>query len=253
MAAPTIPEQDHDIGHLTRRPAAAPIGSSRTQHHTREQRIAGLLLSLAGAAILMGSITAEALYPRTFTTHTNTLSHLGATEPPNSVALQPSAAIFDLTMLAAGAMILAGAWLAYRALGRKAILIPTALLGIGVFGVGVFPLTRQGPHTLFALTAFYAGGVAVILASRSTTAPFRQVWMTLGAVALAAITLGIFFLDWGPVARLGEGGIERWNAYPIVLWLVAFGSYLLAAPTAPAPTQAPSPAEENQQGSSMTN
>ena len=26
----------------------------------------------------------------------------------------------------------------------------------------------------------------------------------------------------------GEGGIERWNSYPIVLWLVAYGSYLLA-------------------------
>jgi hypothetical protein len=30
------------------------------------------------------------------------------------------------------------------------------------------------------------------------------------------------------VAELGEGGIERWIVYPIVLWLVAFGSYLLA-------------------------
>jgi hypothetical protein len=28
--------------------------------------------------------------------------------------------------------------------------------------------------------------------------------------------------------RLGEGGIERWIAYPTVLWLVAFGGYLLA-------------------------
>jgi hypothetical protein len=47
-------------------------------------------------------------------------------------------------------------------------------------------------------------------------------------VSLIAITLGIFFLEWGPVAELGEGGIERWNAYPVVLWLVAFGSYLMA-------------------------
>jgi hypothetical protein len=77
----------------------------------------------------------------------------------------------------------------------------------------------------------------VILASRSTTAPFRYLWMTLGAVALAAITVGIFLLDWEPIVRLGEGGIERWNVYPIVLWLVAFGSYLLAAPTAPAPNR----------------
>ena len=37
----------------------------------------------------MGFITAEALYPGVFTTHTNTVSHLGASEPPNSVVLQP--------------------------------------------------------------------------------------------------------------------------------------------------------------------
>lgn len=234
LAARTIPGRDDDVGYPTPRPRVAARGPRSEQHQSRDQRVAGLLLSLAGGAILMASITAEALYPRVFTTHTDTLSHLGATEPPNSVALQPSAAIFDLTMLLAGAMILAGAWLAYRALRRRAGLIPTALLGIGVLGVGIFPLTHQGPHTLFALTAFYAGGIAVILASRITTAPFRYVWMTLGAIALVAITLGIFLPEWTPIARLGEGGIERWNAYPIVLWLVAFGSYLMAAPTAAA-------------------
>jgi hypothetical protein len=31
-----------------------------------------------------------------------------------------------------------------------------------------------------------------------------------------------------PVMTFGEGGIERRNAFSIVLWLVAFGSYLLA-------------------------
>ncbi|MGZ5329170.1 MAG: DUF998 domain-containing protein [Actinomycetota bacterium] len=194
----------------------------------RELRIAGLLLSLAGIGILMGSITAEALYPGRFSTHTNTLSHLGASEPPNSVVLQPSAAIFDITMVVTGAMIVAAAWFLHRALGRKGVTVPLALLGIGVFGVGVFPLNHLAPHTIFALLAFVAGGVGAILASRIAEAPFRGLWTILGVVSLVAITLGIFFLEWGPVAALGEGGIERWNAYPVVLWLVAFGSYLIA-------------------------
>ena len=210
-------------------------GSRAAQRPSRDARIAGVLLSLAGAAILMGFITAEALYPGVFTTHTNTVSHLGASEPPNSVVLQPSAAIFDITMLVTGAMILAGAWFAYRALRRKAVLVPTALLGVGTLGVGVFPLTHPTPHTLFALTAFVAGGIAVVLSSRLTTAPFRYLWMVLGSVALAATALGLFFLEWAPVAELGEGGIERWIVYPIVLWLVAFGSYLLATPATRSP------------------
>ena len=196
---------------------------------SRDATLAGVLLSLAGAAILLGFITAEALYPGTYTTHANTVSHLAASEPPASVVLQPSAAIFNLTMVVTGTMILAGAWFAARALGRGAVLVPTALLGLGCVGVGVFPLTDPAPHTLFALTAFLAGGVAVIVSSRVTAAPFRQLWALLGAVALAATALGVLFLEWAPVAALGEGGIERWIVYPIVLWLVAFGSYLLAA------------------------
>ena len=211
-----------------------PVGHRPAPARSRDAGIAGVLLSLAGVAILMGFITAEALYPGVYTTHHNTVSHLGASEPPDSVVLQPSAAIFDITMLAAGAMILAGAWLAYRALRRRSVLIPTALLGAGTIGVGVFPLTHPTPHTLFAFTAFVAGGVAVVVSSRVAAAPFRQLWAVLGSVALAATVLGVLFLEWAPIAELGEGGIERWIVYPIVLWLVAFGSWLLAIAGNPA-------------------
>jgi hypothetical protein len=77
------------------------------------------------------------------------------------------------------------------------------------------------------MIAFFSGGIAVILSARHTAQPFRTLWTLLGATSLVAIVLGIFLIDGTPVARLGEGGIERWNAYPIVLWLVAHGSYLI--------------------------
>ena len=232
MAARTIPKR-----HMTQaapQPGRTGRGSKAAPQRSRDTKIAGVLLWIAGAAILLGFITAEALYPGIYTTHTNTVSHLGASEPPNSVVLQPSAAIFDITMLVTGAMILAGAWFAYRALRRKAVLIPTALLGVGTLGVGVFPLTHPAPHTLFAFTAFLAGGFAIVLSSRVTTAPFRYLWTALGAIALGATVLALdAFRSWAPMVELGEGGLERWIVYPIVLWLVAFGSYLMA-PAAPA-------------------
>jgi uncharacterized protein DUF998 len=199
-----------------------------TRRTDQQRRAAGLLLSLAGAAILMGSITAEALHPGPFTTHADTLSHLGASEPPDSVVVQPSAAIFDATMLTAGVLVLLAAWLCHRALHRAGVTVSTGLLGISTLGVGLFPLTHPAPHTVLALVAFYAGGSAMISSAATTAAPFRWLWTTLGVVALAAITLGVFALSWAPVAALGEGGIERWNVYLIVLWLVAFGSHLLS-------------------------
>ena len=106
MAARTIPKR-----HMTQaapQPGRTGRGSKAAPRRSRDTKIAGVLLSIAGAAILLGFITAEALYPGIYTTHTNTVSHLGASEPPNSVVLQPSAAIFDITMLVTGAMILPG-------------------------------------------------------------------------------------------------------------------------------------------------
>ena len=203
-----------------------PAGRTALTCHGR--LVAGLSLSLAGIAVLMGSITAEALHPGPYTTHADTLSHLGASEPPDSVVVQPSAGIFDTTMLVSGVLILVGACFAHRALHRKAVTIPTVLLGLGVLGVGIFPLTHPGMHTAFAMLAFFSGGFAMLLSARGTPSPFRLLWTLLGVISLGAITLGVLIPEQGPIAALGEGGIERWNSYPIVLWLVAYGSHLLS-------------------------
>jgi hypothetical membrane protein len=103
---------------------------------TLYQKIAGVLLSVAGAAILMGIITAEALYPAPYDTAENTISDLGGTMPSEGgLVLQPSATIFDATMLVTGPMILLGAYFVHRAFKKWGATIPLALLGIGVLGV----------------------------------------------------------------------------------------------------------------------
>jgi hypothetical protein len=133
-------------------------------------------------------------------------------------------------MLVTGAMILAGAWFAYRALPRKKVLIPTALLGVGTLGVGIFPLTHPAPAHAVRLHRLPGRGHRHHPVVRVTTAPFRHLWTAPGAIALGATVLALdVFRSWGPMVELGEGGLERWIVYPIVLWLVAFGSYLLAA------------------------
>ena len=196
---------------------------------------------LPGIGLVMAWLTAEALYPQTYSIQANSLSHLGATEPPNSIALQPSATIFDTTMIVGGLMLLGAAYFAFRAFQAKRVSIPIALLGIGAVGVGIFALNVNPTiHTIVALLAFTSGGVTLILASTIAPPFFRYLWMTLGVVALAAITLGLFFPEWSPIAALGLGGIERWNVYPIVLWMLSFGSLLLSGH--PLRTHPPKPA-----------
>jgi hypothetical membrane protein len=190
---------------------------------------AGVLLAGAGAVILMGIITAEALYPAPYATDANTISDLGGTRPPDSVVRQPSAAIFDTTMVVSGLLILVGALLLARAAIGRRVVVPVALLAVGVLGVGVFP-GNTSPHPFFALLAFGAGGAAGVLSARALPPPMRQISAVLGTVALCALVLGLFLVETEPVASLGEGGIERWIAYPVVLWLVAFGGFLCAGP-----------------------
>jgi hypothetical membrane protein len=151
--------------------------------------------------------------------------------------LQPSATVFDATMVVSGVMIVAAALSFHLASGRSAVTIPTALLGLGVLGVGIFP-GNTGLHPIFALLAFVSGGVAAILSYKASESPLRYNVVALGTIALLMLVLGILLApqpdgmgllgNAGPIAALGSGGMERWVAYPVVLWLTAFGGYLMS-------------------------
>lgn len=195
----------------------------------RLTRIAGTLLFVAGFGIFMGIITAESLYPSGYATGDSMISDLGGTEPPDSIVVQPSAAIFDTTMIVIGVLLIGAVGCLYAARRRPSLFIPLGLLGIGAVGVGIFPGHTGAIHQLFAQLTFISGGVAAVLSYRSLRAPFRYIAPALGAVTLVNLVAYIIFQDDWFVAGLGLGGLERWIAYPIVMWLVATGGYLMAS------------------------
>jgi hypothetical protein len=58
--------------------------------------------------------------------------------------------------------------------------------------------------------------------------PFRSISAVLGLIALAGLTLVILYGDSNPIfSAIGNGGAERWIAYPSVLWVIGFGGYLM--------------------------
>lgn len=191
---------------------------------------AGVLLAAAGSVILMGIITAEALYPARYTTNANEISDLGATRPPNSVSLQPSATIFDVTMVVTGLAVIAAGVLLLRAHERRFLSISVLLNGAGILGVGIFPGNVGAIHPWFALLAFLSGGLCGVaggLARRGAVAWFSYALGGITLVTLVAVFLG--GLEVAPLEDLGDGGAERWIAYPVVLWQVMFGGALMAA------------------------
>ena len=197
----------------------------------------GLFYFLAGALALMGIITAEALYPAGYTTAHSEISDLGATVQPHSVSYQPSADIFNATMGGAGLLVLAATGLLHAACRRFAASVPLALFGLGLVGIGIFPGNRVPYHSLCSMLAFLAGGVSAIAAAGICRGPLRYLGIGFGSVALA-VWFSAAFAPHLLLPVLGNGGTERWVAYPIMLWLTGFGGYLMhetAAPTASKP------------------
>lgn len=207
-------------------PVTAPRSLASGRAWATDLRLGGSLLFLAGVIILMGIITAEAAYPGSYSTGTNEISDLGGTRPPESLILQPSATIFDGSMIVIGLLVMAGAWFVRRAFGRRSVTIPIAVLGAAALGVGLFPGDTGAPHAICAMITFVSGGVAAISAARVSEAPFRYLSILLGVVSLATLVSYILLGDASPMAGLGIGGVERWIVYPVVLWVTAFGGYL---------------------------
>ena len=160
--------------------------------------------------ILMGIITAEALYPAAFTTGANEISDLGGTRPPDSLIFQPSATIFDVRCRI-GILVLAALVVRPLGFGRRSVDHSDGhALGSVHLGVGLFPGNTGTPHAIFAMVTFIAGGIAALAGSRVATGGFRVVSLMLGAVSLLTLALYLLLGDDDPMAELGIGGIERW-------------------------------------------
>jgi hypothetical membrane protein len=192
--------------------------------------VAGALLSITGIGMILSIITNEALYPaaRHYSTFANTISDLGGTEPPNSYMVQPNRSMFIATMALSGILVLTATYLLWRVIERRRFLVALGIFGIGIVGIAVFPGNVATIHPLFALLCFLGGSIAAIMSRKILEAPLRYFAVTLGSIALVATVLGLESLqDWGPQATLGVGGIERWIAYPVLLWLVLLGAVFM--------------------------
>ena len=191
--------------------------------------VAGVLYSSAGFVLLMGIITAETKYPafRHYTTRQE-ISDLGGTRPPQGLVTQPSAMIFDTTMLITGVLLLAGAFVLWRLYRNRLLTVVSALFGAGALLVGIFP-GNTAPHVYVAMIAFVFAPLTAIAAFRVTSGPFRFMSLFAGLLSLVALIAGELGDNSTFVKSIGIGGTERWQVFPIILWLALFGGYLLAS------------------------
>ncbi len=187
------------------------------------RKVAGALVFIGGTQFALGMLVAEVLYPG-YSISQNYISDLGA---------GPSASIFNSSVFLLGLMVVAGAYFVQRAFGNRLVTGLLVLAGVGAMGVGVFPENYPAMHEVVSDIAFIFGGLAPIAAYRLLRKPFNYFSVVLGLVSLCAMVLLSAEYTFGVGEQyflgLGPGGMERMIVYPILLWEMGLGGYLLAS------------------------
>ena len=141
-----------------------------------------------------------------------------------------TALLFNTSLVLVGVLNLAGGYLFYRTHGKRWLVAIFALAGVGAVGAGLFPLDTDGLHGLFALLAFLFFNVQALGTATRLRGAMRALSVLAGGVGLVFVVL-MALGDAGNAAAfgaIGHGGTERMIVYPVMLWLVALGGYLLA-------------------------
>jgi hypothetical membrane protein len=190
---------------------------------TRRARVvAGTALVTGGTVTVLGFVTAEALYPG-YSAADQTISALGSADAPAA-----SQTAFNAAMILAGVLLVGAAGGLHRVYEHRIFTAMAGVTGLGVVAVGVFPEHTGVPHVVAAFLAFGGTGLTALVAASVLNEPFRYVSAVFGSIELLAFVL---FVTLGDATALGIGGLERWVAYLGLLWVTAFGGFLLSTPT----------------------
>ncbi|MFQ6073678.1 MAG: DUF998 domain-containing protein [Candidatus Bathyarchaeia archaeon] len=179
-------------------------------------KVAGALLFAGSIQCLLGMVIAEALYPG-YSVSGNYISDLG---------VGTTSLIFNSSVFLLGVIAIIGAWFIQRAFDSRLLSVLLTLTGFGAMGVGLFPETFGVVHGIASLITFLFGGLSAIVSYRLQKPPLSFLSVLLGAMSLAALAL----FGSSTYLGLGKGGMERMIAYPVLLWAVGFGGFLMGYP-----------------------
>jgi hypothetical membrane protein len=180
-------------------------------------RLGGLLFFVGGAQFLLLTTLAESLYPN-YSVRNNFLSDLGVVEP--------SGTVWNTSIFLSGLLFLIGAYLLFRSFGRpqRLALAMYVLAGVGAMATGLLNENAfPDLHQIVSLIAFIFGGISAIVTYRLVQVPFKYVSPLLGAFTLVSLVLLIARFR----QQFGNGLMERLVAFPEIIWLMAFGGYLM--------------------------
>jgi hypothetical membrane protein len=187
------------------------------------EKVAGALFFIAATQFVLCLFISEALYPG-YSIADNYISDLG---------VGPSSVIFNSSVFLLGVLVIVGTFFLQRAFKEFKMLIAVLFLtAVGAMGVGIFTEEFGIIHVIVSLIAFLFGGLSPIFSVlcsyvhkiKLVQMPFSVLAAVLGLITLTSLILFASKIYLG----LGAGGMERMIAYPILMWGVGFGGYLIA-------------------------
>jgi len=170
-----------------------------------------------------------------FSLRENFISDLGNTEcgpypaGSESYVCSPWHAAMNASFIVQGLIILTGGALLYRSFParrlRAAGFLLLATAGPGLILVGLFPENENlPPHKLGAGLQFVLGNLGIALLGIVLARAGRRPLLSAFSVLCGVVgVLATWLLVTDRFLGLGIGGMERFAAYPLPIWLIAVG------------------------------
>jgi hypothetical membrane protein len=177
-------------------------------------KVAGIFFFIAASQFILGLVVAEALYPG-YSISTNYISDLG---------VGPSSTIFNVSIFLVGLLSIIGTYFLHRAFHDRVITLLLTIAALAAMNVGIFTENSEPMHTIASAFVFLFGGLSATVSYRLMKHPFSIIVIILGMMSLFA---SIFFIGKNYLG-LGVGGMERMIAYPILIWMIGAGGFLVA-------------------------
>lgn len=188
------------------------------------RKLAGTLLFVGSVQWFLVIIIAEGLHP----------GYNSGVHYVSSLGVGVTALFYNLSLVLLGVTIVAGAYLIQRAFGSRLVFVLFTVTGLATMGVGLFPENVRPMHGIVTPIALLFGGLSAIASYKLQKPPLSYASVVLGALSLVASVLfnpylGLPRESVTTYLGLGKGTMERIVIYPILLWIIGFGSHLISS------------------------
>jgi hypothetical membrane protein len=204
------------------RPIAAASERTGSRSRWRHDRVVSGVLLFALAAQFMTAIMLAASVAPDHDPIDGAISDLGV--------IPSSAALFNVSLVVTGLLNLVAGYLLYRSHRRRWVLVVFTLAALGAAGAGIVPLDVSGAHGLFALLGFVCFNLEPLALGALVKGPMRVISYLAAVVGLLFVAVMVVGDAGDPsvFGAIGHGGAERMIVYPVMLWMMALGGYLMA-------------------------